>query len=108
MRCVGAESRCGKTVAKEILSKINNAGYGKYYNDLYGNHPRGLLRNRMNCSDTAPHQKEIEELTRAGFSPDAINAILALHYAHELDVEKVADNVKVRLKKGDNNDRRHL
>ncbi|MBO6275690.1 MAG: hypothetical protein J6M91_09205 [Methanobrevibacter sp.] len=31
----------------------------------------------MNCSDTAPHQKEIEILSRAGFSPEAINAILA-------------------------------
>ena len=95
---VGAESRCGKTVAKEILSKIHNAGYGKYYNDLYGNHPRGLLRNRINCSDTAPHQKEIKELTRAGFSPDAINAILALHYGKQLDIKKVNDNVKVKLK----------
>ena len=27
-------------------------------------------------------------LTRAGFSPEAINAILVLHYAHEIDVEK--------------------
>ena len=101
MKCNGAEHRHGKTVATEILSKINNVSYGKYYNDTYGNHPKGLLRNRINCSDTAPHQKEIKELTRAGFSPEAINAILVLHYAHELDVEKVADNVKVRLKKKD-------
>ena len=108
MRCVGAESRCGETWKNEIREILNNVPYGDYYNDKYGSHPRGLLRNRMNCSDTAPHQKEIEELTRAGFSPEAINAILALHYSHELDVEKVADNVKVRLKKGDNNDRRHL
>lgn len=95
---VGAEPRHGKTVAKEILSKIHNAGYGKYYNDLYGNHPRGLLCNRMNCSDTAPHQKEIEILSRAGFSPEAINAILALHYGKQLDIKKVNDNVKVKLK----------
>ena len=63
MKCNGAEPRHGKTVAKEILSKINNVSYGKYYNDTYGNHPKGLLRNRINCSDTAPHQKEIKELT---------------------------------------------
>ena len=101
MKCTSAELRHGNTVAKEILSKINNVSYGKYYNDTYGNHPRGLLRNRINCSDAAPHQKEIEILSRAGFSPETINAILALHYAHELDVEKVDDNVKVRLKKRD-------
>lgn len=101
-RIVGAESRCGKTWKNEIRGILDNMmSYGDYYNDKYGNHPKGLLRNRVNCSDTAPHQKEITILSRAGFSPETISAILALHYAHELDVEKVADNVKVRLKKRD-------
>ena len=101
MKCTSAEPRHSKTWKKKIREILNNVSYGKYYNDTYGNHPKGLLRNRINCSDTAPHQKEIEILSRAGCSPEAINAILALHYAHELDVEKVADNVKVRLKKED-------
>ena len=100
-RIVGAEPRCDKTVMIEKINEIvKHSGYSNYF-DKHSVSKKAFERRSMNCSDTAPHQKEIEILSRAGFSPEAINAILALHYAHELDVEKVADNVKVRLKKRD-------
>lgn len=90
-----------KKKLEEILNNIPHE-YGYYYcdNKAFGAVPRcgksffeELRQKSLNCSDKAPHQEEIDYLTKMGLKPKQIAQILRISYGIQ-DYVKIKQELK--------------
>ena len=95
MKTMTEQKALNKKKLEEILKNIP---YEDYYSDnkAAGGIPRcgksvldELRQKSLNCSDKAPHQEEIDYLTKMGLKPKQIAQILQISYG-------IQDYVKIK------------